>query len=131
MKTEIKKIDKLKRVVKIDVSGEELLSRKKEIYLELGKNLNTPGFRPGNAPLDVLEKYHKKLLREEFLKKALPLYYQKALDEHRITPASYPRLYDVNFEESSLTFCAEFDIRPEAEACTLSGRYTFPSAMRP
>jgi len=115
MKIEVKKIDKLKRAARIDISGEEFLNKKKEIYQEIAKKLKTPGFRPGKVPVDVLERYHGKVLRAEFLEKTLPYYYQKALEENNLKPAGSPRIYDVEIDEKKLSFSAEFEIQPDIE----------------
>lgn len=115
MKVEIKKLDKLKRVIKVDIEGETFLKEKENIYKELSKNLKVPGFRPGSAPLEILEKYHSKTLKEEFLKRALPLYYQQALEANKLMPAGLPRIYDVDLDKKSLSFSAELDVRPELE----------------
>ncbi len=115
MKVEVKKLDKLKRKIKIEIDGEEFLSEKKEAYSQIGKNLKVPGFRPGSVPADVLEKHHGKALQEELLKKVLPVFYRKALEEHKILPASLPRIYDVQLESQSLSFHAEFEVKPEIE----------------
>lgn len=115
MKTEVKKLDKLKRTIKIEVKGEEFLNKKKEVYRQNAKNLKVPGFRPGNAPLEVLEKYHGKLLKEEFLKESVSLFYSKAIEDNNILPASLPRIYDVKCSADLLSFSADFETKPQIE----------------
>jgi len=115
MKVEVIKLDKLKRKIKIEVSGEEFLKEKHQVYQQASKDLKVPGFRPGSAPLDILEKHHGKLLKEELLKKVLPIFYRSALEEHKIIPASLPRIYDVQMDSSTLSFHAEFQVKPELE----------------
>jgi FKBP-type peptidyl-prolyl cis-trans isomerase (trigger factor) len=115
MKVEVKKLDKLKRVIKIEVEGQEFLDEKKDVYSTAGKNLKVPGFRPGSVPADVLEKHHGKALQEELLKKVLPHFYRKALEEQKILPASLPRIYDVEINPEALSFHAEFEEKPELE----------------
>ncbi len=115
MKVEVKKVDKLKRSIKVDIDGEAFLKEKKEAFQEIGKDLKTPGFRPGKAPVELIEKHHGKALREEFLKHYLPRYYQKALEEHKLAAVGLPRIYDVEFTEDRLAFCAEFEIKPELD----------------
>jgi FKBP-type peptidyl-prolyl cis-trans isomerase (trigger factor) len=115
MKVDVKKLDKLKRKIKIEVDGEEFLSEKKEVFSQIGKNLKVPGFRPGSVPADVLEKHHGKTLQEELLKKVLPHFYRKALEEHKILPASLPRIYDVEVDSEALSFHADFEVKPELE----------------
>ncbi|UCG35005.1 MAG: hypothetical protein JSW17_05815 [Candidatus Omnitrophota bacterium] len=115
MKVEVKKVDKLKRAIKVDIEGEAFLKEKKEAFCEIGKNLKTPGFRPGKVPLEQLQKHHGKALKEEFLKQALPLYYQRALEEHKLLAVGFPRIYDVELSDERLSFCAEFEIKPELD----------------
>lgn len=115
MNVEVKKLDKLKRVIKVEIGGQDFIKEKNDNYIQTGKNLKAPGFRPGTAPIEVLEKTHGPRLREEFLKKALPSYYHKALQECNLTPVVSPRIYDVDFDGQHLIFCAEFEIKPELE----------------
>ncbi|MCK9573385.1 MAG: hypothetical protein M0R20_03165 [Candidatus Omnitrophica bacterium] len=115
MKVEVKKIDKIKRVINVELSGEDFINEKKEAYKEIGKNIKMSGFRPGTAPLEILEKHHLKTLKEEFLRKMLPAYYEKALGEVKLSPAGLPRIYDVELSETTLVFAAEFDTKPEIE----------------
>ena len=115
MKVEVKKIDKIKRIIHVELSGEDFINEKKEAYKEIGKNIKMSGFRPGTAPLELLEKHHLKTLKEEFLRKMLPAYYEKAVSEVKLSPAGLPRIYDVELSETTLVFAAEFDIKPEIE----------------
>lgn len=115
MKVEIQKKDKLKRVMKVELSGEDFINERNAAYLEIGKNLKVPGFRPASAPLEILEKYHVKTLKEEFLRKVLPLYYEQALKDNNLSPAGLPQIYDVEFDSKHLNFAAEFDVKPEVE----------------
>lgn len=115
MKTEVTKVDKLKRKLKITVEAGELSEKKNEVYSEASKQLKVPGFRPGKVPVDVLEKHHAKVLQEKLLEQVIPLYYRKALEENEISAASTPNIYDVNLTADSLTFSADLEIRPEIE----------------
>jgi FKBP-type peptidyl-prolyl cis-trans isomerase (trigger factor) len=115
MKTEMKKLDKLKRVLTVVIEGKDFLKEKNDLYKDLGKKLKVPGFRSGNTPIEVLEKHHGPLLKEEFLKKALPEYYRKALEKDKIFPAGMPNVYDVELTDDKLSFSAEFEVRPEIE----------------
>lgn len=115
MKIEVKKLDKLKRTIKVEVSGEAFLKEKEEAFIQTGKKIRIAGFRPGTAPLDVLEKTHSGVLKDEFLKEAVPLYYQKAIEEAKLFPVILPRIYDVELLKDKVTFCAELEVKPEIE----------------
>lgn len=115
MKVEVKKIEKLKRKLKIQVKDEEFLKEKKEAYQMHVKKLKVPGFRPGSAPVDILEKHHGAFLKEELLKKILPLFYGQALKQENISPAGFPEISDVELTHDALSFSAELEARPEVE----------------
>ena len=115
MKTEVTKIDKLKRKLKVTVEADEFLQKKDEVYSETAKQLKVPGFRPGKVPMEVLEKHHSKVLKEKLLEQAIPLYYRKALEENGLSAAGMPEISEVNMTEDSLSFCADLEIRPEIE----------------
>ncbi len=115
MKTEVKKLDKLKRLVKIEIMGDTFKKEKKEVYQKKSKNLKVPGFRPGTAPMDLLEKHHSEELRDDLIKKTVPIFYQKAIDENKLNPASLPRIYDIKVTADALIFSAEVEVQPEVE----------------
>lgn len=115
MKVDIKKLDKLKRKIKVEVFGQEFLKEKKELCKAFAKKLKVPGFRPGSAPLEIIEKHHAGFLREELLKNALPLFYGRALRDAKLAPVSEPQVSGVALEKEGLSFEAEFEIRPEVE----------------
>ncbi|MBN2483848.1 MAG: hypothetical protein JXD21_06590 [Candidatus Omnitrophica bacterium] len=112
MKVDIQRQDKLQRILKIDVGKERVLEDKTRIYQEIGKDLNVPGFRKGTAPLDVLERNHGKVLREEFLKRMIPAYYQTMIRQEKIVPAGLPRIFDVDFKNDNLLFSVEVEVKP-------------------
>ncbi len=115
MKTEVKKLDRLKRVLRIEVEEENVARDKNEIYKKLSRDLKVPGFRTGTAPLEIVEKHYKKFLEEEFLKHAIPDYYSRALKENGLTPVGLPKIYDVVFSNKGLSFSAEFEVKPQLE----------------
>ncbi|MFH1355282.1 MAG: trigger factor family protein, partial [Candidatus Omnitrophota bacterium] len=58
MKTEVKKIDSTKREINVEVSGETVKNKFEDVFKKIGKEAKVPGFRPGNAPRDILEKHY-------------------------------------------------------------------------
>ena len=68
MKVETKKLDTTKVQLDIEVPAENVKQKFEEVYEKLGKEAKIPGFRPGKAPRDILEKHHSRLAREEVIK---------------------------------------------------------------
>lgn len=115
MKVDVKKIDKLKHKLNIEVSGKEFTEKKDKFYSEASKKLKVPGFRPGKAPLDVVKKHHQKTLQDEFIKQHIPVIYQQALEESKVTPAGMPKVSDLKITEDALSFTAEVETQPQIE----------------
>lgn len=65
---------------------------REKVALEIGKNIEVPGFRKGKAPLTkILEHVPQNTLLEKTLSKILPELFAKTIKEHKIKPAIYPK----------------------------------------
>lgn len=65
-----------------------------ELVIEAVKQANLPGFRRGKAPKKLVEKnLDENKFKEEVLRKLLPEYYTKALEEHKLRPIINPRVH--------------------------------------
>lgn len=113
MRIEIEKVDSIKCNLKITVEGEELKEKRNKVYTEVGKSLKVPGFRPGSAPLEILEKRYAEKLKDEFIKEAIPFYYQKAVEEKGLKPVCLPNFYNVKLSGNELFFCVSLEIEPQ------------------
>lgn len=113
MKFKVKKLQQCKRIFEIEVSKEEVEQKLKEVYEDIRKTAQIPGFRVGKAPEELLRKHYQKTAREEVLKRLIPGAYQKALKESELVPIGLPEISDVKMElEDMLTFAAAFEIKP-------------------
>lgn len=65
---------------------------KKEALGKIAKEMEVPGFRKGNAPIaEVAKKVSQEQLTEKALGKILPQAFGKAINEHKLKPAIYPK----------------------------------------
>ncbi|MCE5194990.1 MAG: trigger factor [Nitrospiraceae bacterium] len=73
------------------------------------------GFRPGKAPLNIVEKYYGKKAEDEALEKIVPEFYQKSLKEAGIMPVSQPAFDGaIDFKRNNpLFFSLTVEIRPK------------------
>ena len=60
MKMEVTELGPLKRALKIEVPSDEVTQRFARAYVDLNRQVNIPGFRPGKVPLALLEKRYAK-----------------------------------------------------------------------
>jgi len=65
---------------------------KHQVLRSLAKTMKLPGFRPGKAPLPVVEKHADQgVLQSEFLDRAMNQMYAAALDSEKLRPVSPPQ----------------------------------------
>lgn len=71
-----------------------------EVLTELAKQIEVPGFRRGNAPLDqVKNSVSAQTILEKILSRVLPNAFQEAIKEHGIHPILTPRFELINAGE--------------------------------
>jgi trigger factor len=113
VKAKIKAVEECTSLLEIDIPKEDIGKAFDEVYDEITKYANIPGFRTGKAPKELVKKHYEKNAREEVLKRLIPDAYRDAIIEHKITPVSSPEISDVNFEgEAKLSFKAKVHTRP-------------------
>lgn len=113
MKTRIKNIEECRKLFEIEMPKELVEKITKEVYEEIKKVAKIPGFRPGSAPQDLLEKHYSRDAEEQILKRLVPEGYKKALEIHNVVPVGLPRVFNIVFQKDKpLTFEAEVDTRP-------------------
>lgn len=79
--------------LEITASAEELNKIKEKVLRRLATRVKVAGFRPGKAPLSVIEKnVDEAVLQTEFLDEAINFLYVAALKEERIRPVAQPQV---------------------------------------
>lgn len=88
----VEDINPTKKRLRIEIPSDVI---EKEILDSLGKlrqKAKIPGFRPGKAPLNLIEKRFGKEVETEVLDKVIPEYFSKALREADLKPITMPVL---------------------------------------
>jgi len=114
MEKTVEDINPTKKRFTVEVPADVLEQRITEALRDIGRSVKLPGFRPGKAPLSLLEKRYGKEVESDVLQKAIPEYYLKAIKEEKIVPVMPPVFEEYDFKRKSplkLTFTVE--IRPE------------------
>ena len=113
MKAKIRSVEECTSLLEIDVPSTDIEKAFDEVYAEMTKYANIPGFRVGKAPKELVRQHYGKSAKEEVLKRLVPEAYRSAVLEHNITPIGMPEISDVNFEgEGKLSFKAKVSTRP-------------------
>jgi trigger factor len=118
MKMEMTELGPMKRALKIEVPADEVNLRFVKAYSELNRQVNIPGFRPGKAPVQLLEKRYAKTVEEDVIRSLVPDYYDRAIRQAGIVPVivEIPPLERVKVKKDTpFTFTATVEIKPTIE----------------
>ena len=121
MKTEIKKLDNSKVEINIEVTGDVVKNKFEGVFKKITAEAKVPGFRPGNAPRDIIEKNFSTHAHEQVLKELIPETYDEAVKKDAFDVIDYPEISQVKLDRNSLTFKATVEIRPEIKLKNYKG----------
>ncbi len=113
MKSEVKKIDGTKREINIEVSGDIVKNKFEDVFKKIGQEAKVPGFRPGHAPRDILEKHYASNIHEQVLKELIPDVYHEAVDKEGLNVIELPEISDVKLDRTKLSFKAVVEVSPQ------------------
>ncbi|MBW8003611.1 MAG: trigger factor, partial [Planctomycetes bacterium] len=105
--------DKLKRKITIEVPSSDVQAAYEEVYAQINSNLRINGFRPGKFPKHLAEKRFLSLMSGEAMQNLVPKYFQQALSELDVRPATEPKFDNLEIEKKKpFKFQVEFEIVP-------------------
>ena len=118
MKLEVTELGPVKRAVRIEVPAEDVAKRFRDVYADLRSQVHIPGFRPGKAPLALLEKRYAKTVEDDVVRSLVPEYYQKAMKQAGFTPVAVdlPPIERIKIKDGApLVFTTTVEIKPVFE----------------
>lgn len=118
MKLEVTELGPSKRALKIEVPEDEVNRRFSQAYAELNRHVRIPGFRPGKAPLALLEKRYAKTVEDDVIRSLVPDYYDRAIKQAGISPVvvEIPPVERIKIKkDAAFTFTATVEIKPKIE----------------
>lgn len=103
--------------LRIEVEAERVKAAIDETYKELAKFTKVPGFRPGKAPKEVLERYvGEERVKERAADKIMQPAYAEALKEAGVEPWALADVDVVEFEiDAPMVFTAKVPLAPKVE----------------
>lgn len=88
---------------------------------EIGRDITLPGFRPGKAPLSLLQKRYGKAVMGEILESAVQDTSTQTIAERGLTPAIQPRIEITSYEDGAdLEYKMQIELMPEFEPADFS-----------
>ncbi len=113
MQVTVNDLGAFKRSLQLEIPLEEMKPTYDSVYRQLRKTkLN--GFRPGKFPKGWLDKRFTEYMQVQATEEVIPKYFDQAMREQAIMPASNVSIKEVEFERKApLKAVLEFEIRPE------------------
>ncbi|MEX0900569.1 MAG: trigger factor [Gammaproteobacteria bacterium] len=106
----------LERKLRIQVPAERVEGAVSERLKAMSRRAKLKGFRPGKAPLKVIEQQYGPQIRQEVLGDLISSSYTEALVQHKFQPAGQPRINDTKAEPGeALEYTATIELYPEIE----------------
>lgn len=121
LKISVKDGKTCEKILKIEVSPENVAHEFDHFYREVAPTAKVPGFRPGKATRQVLELHYGGQAREHVLKNLISESYHQAIKEKAIEPLNFPDVKDVKFDGKKLSYEALVEIRPKVKLSRITG----------
>src|SRR5690606_28056037 len=116
MTTSITETGPFERLVKFHIAEDAISEAKKTAARRLAEGIKIPGFRPGKAPLPIVEAtVGADRVRKEAIDEALPKVLEEILEEQDLQPAVRPRLESLNEEEGAVEAEVRITLWPTIE----------------
>src|SRR6266700_188477 len=116
MKVEVEKQPGFISKLQIELPPEEVTMEWDAIAISFARFAKIPGYRPGKAPRDVIDKRFRKEIQEELTKKLVSKGYHEAIEQQKLRVASLTNIEDVQSgEDKSMRFRATVVTAPEFE----------------
>ena len=115
MKLEMTELGPVKRALKIEVPEDAVKTEFQKVYAQLNRQVRIPGFRPGKAPVALLEKRYADMVEQDVVQRLVPDYYQRAIKEAGVRPVTVeiPPLERMKVKaNTAFTFTATMEIKP-------------------
>ncbi|MDH3242640.1 MAG: trigger factor, partial [Alphaproteobacteria bacterium] len=111
----------LTREFTVRIEAKDIEGKVDHRLTEVGKGLTLPGFRPGKAPLALLQKRYAKSVIGEILETAVQDSSAQAIAERGLTPAIQPRIEITSYEDGAdLEYTMQVELMPEFEPADFS-----------
>ena len=123
MATIIEDISSTKKRLKIEIPADILEKEYAGSLHNVRERARIPGFRPGKAPMSMIEKKFGNEIKSELMEKLIPTYYAQAVKEADLAPVTMPKIeteLDIRRNEP-LLFSLTIEVRPKIDTLNYSG----------
>ena len=116
MNVTVENLAPCKKLVRVEVEAVKVDEAFESVTKEIRRQAVLPGFRPGNAPRDMVLRKYGKEIDEEAKRKLISDSYKAAIKERKIEVLGYPDIEEIQFGRGqALQFAATVETAPEFE----------------
>jgi len=122
MKTEVANISEIERRVTVEVDAEKVTKSIDKAYKNLQKKVRLPGFRPGKAPISILQKHFKAQIEEEVINELVQKTFPEVMEQQDIKPVSMPKVENGVLEKGKpFSYTVGIEIKPAIDVTDYTG----------
>ncbi|WP_374421650.1 trigger factor [Chromobacterium sp.] len=124
MQVQLETLSNLERRMNIALPLAAIDAQVAERLKRVARNAKIQGFRPGKAPLKIVEMNYGAQVREEVMGEQVQQGFYSAVSEQKLRVAGYPRFEPVaaGDDKESFKFAATFEVYPEVKVGELAGK---------
>jgi len=117
MKIEVETLSPVERKVTIEVDPDRVAKELERAYVALARRVRLPGFRPGKAPRNVLERHYKTEVESEVLDRVVQETFAEAARVESLAPVAPPHVQvtDGVAEGQPLRYSARVEVKVRFE----------------
>lgn len=122
MAASVETISNLERRMTVKVPLAPLENQIRQRLTQISRTAKFAGFRPGKAPIGLVNQHYGDQVRDEVYSKAVETSFGDAVQEHKLRVAGFPNIEHKPFAEAATEFeyTATFEIFPEIKLGDLS-----------
>lgn len=111
-----------KRSLDIEIPLEEVERARERVTNSIKSRVRLPGFRPGKAPVSMIQSRFEGDIRKEVLDLLLPEAFRNRIQKEELKVVGTPDVSELHFEPGQpIRFKADFEVAPEVELGTYRG----------
>lgn len=122
MAVSVEKISNLERRMTIKVPLAPLEGQIRQRLSQISRTAKFSGFRPGKAPIGLVNQHYGDQVRDEVYSKAVEASFGEAVEQNKLRVAGFPNIEHKPFGEAAqdLEYIATFEVFPEIKLNDLS-----------
>lgn len=116
MQISVESTGPLEKTLRVEVPEDRIASEVQNRLQSLSRSTRVQGFRPGKAPMKVIQQRFGERVRQEVIGEVVQSSFFEALTRENLRPAGSPRIEPVNASRGEgLRYTAKFEVLPDFE----------------